>query len=385
MAKIKKGTYRFNDELTAPSETIRGGDISWTASGYIQGVGDITGYFSGLSVYVTDGSVTNIVSHLVSSVPDLSGYGVIYPKEEDVFNNSGWNYQTITIPYDQDVSDAFEPWFTANTKLVGGDAVTIEYNGNVIASFTHGTKAIRCNGAVMQGDVVVNVPEQIGGGSGGGGECDREHIIEVAELPTENIEDNAVYKCGDSYSKYYSVLVTDIVVGAAGEGVSFAAMLRLPADFCHYYFTPTRPTENIAISSDTNGYHIYYVEDENDILIYGELGAPGENIWVSLADSFSIPVIGMVADVSETTEQGLYAVDDSGWHSYMRPSGSLTITENGTHDVSGKAEAVVDIPVPSGSLTITENGTHDVSGYARAEVAVPGEVVEVYDGSIEVV
>ena len=107
---------------------------------------------------------------------------------------------------------------------------------------------------------------------------------------------------------------------------------------------------------------------------------------------------------------------------YVIPSGSVTITENGTVDVSGKAQAIVNVPtgggepalqqkavtvtpttqqqqqtvapdsgfdglssvgvtveaipseyvIPSGSVTITENGTVDVSGKAQAIVAVSG-------------
>ena len=58
-------------------------------------------------------------------------------------------------------------------------------------------------------------------------------------------------------------------------------------------------------------------------------------------------------------------------------SGSKVITANGTHDVSGYAQAVVEVPAQGttveGSIEITENGSHDVSRYATAVVNVAQE------------
>lgn len=59
----------------------------------------------------------------------------------------------------------------------------------------------------------------------------------------------------------------------------------------------------------------------------------------------------------------------------VEPQGSITIVQNGTYDVTEKAEAVVNVPssgiTPTGSLTVTENGTFDVTTKASVVVNVP--------------
>lgn len=66
---------------------------------------------------------------------------------------------------------------------------------------------------------------------------------------------------------------------------------------------------------------------------------------------------------------------------YVIPEGSVTITENGEHNVAGKAVAKVSVPIPdgyikpSGELEISENGVYDVRDKETADVQVPAPIL----------
>lgn len=58
------------------------------------------------------------------------------------------------------------------------------------------------------------------------------------------------------------------------------------------------------------------------------------------------------------------------------PTGTQTVTENGTYNISDKKYVAVNVPsegiTPTGTIEITENGIHDITEYAKAYVNVSG-------------
>lgn len=114
-------------------------------------------------------------------------------------------------------------------------------------------------------------------------------VSEVEELPKES-------NIGSIYKIVQPCLIDVIYVTSR---LTYRAMPH-SEDF---YYVKTKPTENIAESSeDGNVSNPYYVEDENDVFFYIN------GSWVSFSAMTGMAYKGIVENAADATEIGYYAV-----------------------------------------------------------------------------
>ena len=86
-------------------------------------------------------------------------------------------------------------------------------------------------------------------------------------------------------------------------------------------------------------------------------------------------ISGEVGDQAELIGQIRSALVGKGAGDALMTIEPLSVTENGTYTApsgtNGYDPVTVNVPQPSGSITITENGTHNIAAYASANVNVP--------------
>lgn len=114
-------------------------------------------------------------------------------------------------------------------------------------------------------------------------------ITDVLELPTESA-------IGEVYRLKQPKLVDVIYVNTR-------ATYRAMPDSENFYYVKTKPTENIAVSSEDGIIsNPYYVEDENDVFFYIN------DSWVSFSEWSGMTNKGTVENAVDATEIGYYAV-----------------------------------------------------------------------------
>lgn len=171
--------------------------------------------------------------------------------------------------------------------------MTATYNGNTIASIESGESAtLHCGGLRMKSDITLSVSE-----------CPGKHVIEVDKLPTQDIDGNALYKCGETY---YEVLPVfgDIVVVESSGGRVHQFMDDVPEGItAECYTIPDKSAEGVKVSDLETTFYFYYVESERDIFVY-----TGEWVRFASIDESAGNCNGAIGNISEATKAGYYAL-----------------------------------------------------------------------------
>ena len=217
-------------------------------------------------------------------------------------------------------------------------------------------------------------------------------IIEVNELPTDNIDTDAAYLCNGFLYRYITDDGSSIGTWTFNkEFTSYVdSSITLDGDY-GYFYGPTSTTDGTltqypiqTIRSDPYGVAgREYIKFKCSTEIFSQVdsgfsGYPnewGSNIYKAAGAGYGSGYFDYDDELHRTViitreieNDALRAhfranaiKHETGWVRYLSPSGSLTFEENGTFDVTDKVEVVVNVPLPSGSIEITENGTFDIT------------------------
>ena len=181
------------------------------------------------------------------------------------------------------------------------------------------------------------------GGGSGGGSCSGNHIIEVDTLPTENIDENAIYKCNDTY--YQAVKrFNDLLLAFGDSPISCVQVAQSQGKVAELYYTENyKSIANAEISpydANTSTGGFYYDASRNDVFVY----TSDDNAWHSYSFSGFTNGGAITNETEATTEYYYYALIGTSFCECVPVEGGITITENGSYNVKNTASVVVDVP-----------------------------------------
>lgn len=300
MATIK-GVWVFNDTIKKHFEWLneyQTENVKFTSNG--QSFTDV--YWNGID----DGN-GNTVYHIYYA--DTLAVAGLYG---DISNWENEAYKTVDFgSAEQEVSDEFLAWMQENaTQQASGETATPTAEGvkSKLQSLITASNAKTGKSDANLTDAVKTLLE--GYGQGGGGECSGKHIIEVDELPTENIDETAIYWDGESYYKAVAGKFTDIIEVSSGSATSVVDMYTEFGLTVELHQIKTKPTteeelaEIVVTDMATGIAAIYFVEDVGDAFTYDG------SAWTAMG------AIGVISDTSEATADGTYVVCER-WQKYV--------------------------------------------------------------------
>jgi hypothetical protein len=358
----------FSEWLNANATLISGGG-GWTEYRHVSGTKTITengtypvAEFESVDVQVSgggSGAATYVFNEALVQSGSFAAYDAIDDVPDDVLK-TGVNVNITSLPsipeFNEVIKEQSLPAFIFPVnigQLFGVYLVTINESGKCEPFLIAGDNTK--GGGGIENKLTGMTVELIDHGdyrewfeanaTPVGGACDKPHVIEVDTLPTENIDENAVYLCEGNYYTYAVPRFSDVVIwlGAAWAGyVEFLLSLGVPSEQVSTITIPTKTTEGILESDLENSItHFYYIEDEGNVFVFMQ----GQ--WVAMNEMDGTPYGGVIYDISEATDQSkYYALFDGGWTFHPPVKGSLLIEENGEYDVTNVKTAKVDLYIP---------------------------------------
>jgi hypothetical protein len=139
-----------------------------------------------------------------------------------------------------------------------------------------------------------------------GGDCPGRHIIEVDQLPYNNIDGDSLYLYNGTYYEPVRSAFVDIIAYDPARGpLSLLDDLPEGVEEVVLYILPEK-TGNAEVSDMVSEFHFYFIRKENDIFVYTDT-------WHRLSEmeSVGLPGHGMITDTSEATQEGYYALFDA--------------------------------------------------------------------------
>lgn len=260
------------------------------------------------------GTPATVIPHVVDTLPDTM---------ESV------NQETMRIPCYilESTGIAYVDYpsygvITAGAMMGGADGGWVESADDIVVSETPTVYTVRGSSSTIYG-----IPDEAdnktvfehngsewvecGAGSGSGG-----GLIEVTELPTENIDPNAIYKVTDTGEMYMYGTTARLMVRVINDDtdtvVDFVEQELLPVHDIHYLIVDEMPSIAYTIFAQ-NGIGVMYILKET-----GEPWFMAQGQIVNFADDLNssgdMPWLGMTSNVSAETEPGVYTEMVSGWN-----------------------------------------------------------------------
>lgn len=164
MATVK-GTWRFNDVLTFPTGKIEE-KVRFANALAIESLGQNLTRFNILVYTDSFNDRYDIIAISINYENDSAEAMTVFATTE-----GGWydeEFKTITFTEEQEVSDEFYEWFTANATRIDEEKTpiaTITYKGETLETLNGGEYVtLHTKGQMMEDDIRVDVAEGSGGG-----------------------------------------------------------------------------------------------------------------------------------------------------------------------------------------------------------------------------